>query len=174
MSIEYQIQDGGAILRVKASGTCEGLGQVERHMLRMHHAALSAGLTRIMVDERDLCYHLSTVDSFESGKMLAGLARRGLRVAVVCNPEGKEETRFWETVAVNRGAPVKVFDDVDSAEKWLGEGPPQLGGNPQSWRDRALGCPDHIGNDPIRIVRITQLYQDVAAKMEEHSLSSVH
>ena len=107
-------------------------------MLAMHKAALSAGRTSVMADERDLCYHLSTVDSFESGKMFAGLARRGLRVAVVCNPEGREETRFWETVAVNRGAPVKVFDDVDSAEEWLDQGPPRLIGDPQCWRDQAL------------------------------------
>jgi hypothetical protein len=27
--------------------------------------------------------------------------------------------KFWETVAANRGVPVKVFRDQDSVEKWI-------------------------------------------------------
>jgi hypothetical protein len=82
MSIEYQIRDEGVILRVKAVGTCDNLEQLKEYVLAIHQAALSAGLTRALV-------------------------------------EGKADTEFWATVAVNRGAEVEVFDDVEGAEEWL-------------------------------------------------------
>jgi len=50
MSIEYQIQVEGAILKVKAVGTCDNLDQLKAYVLAMHQAALSAGLTRVLVD----------------------------------------------------------------------------------------------------------------------------
>ena len=119
MSIEYQIQDKSPILKVKAVGTCDHLGQLKEYVLAMHEATLSAGLARVLVDERELRYHLSTTESFESGKLVAETAPSGLKMAVVCSPAGKADAKFWETVAVNRGAAVKIFDDVDDAERWL-------------------------------------------------------
>ena len=119
MSIAYQIQDQGVFLKVKAVGTCDNLEQLKEYVLAIHHAAQSAGLTRALVDERELCYHLSTIDSFESGSFVAEMAPLGLKIAVTCNLEGKADTEFWETVAVNRGAEIKIFDDIESAEEWL-------------------------------------------------------
>jgi hypothetical protein len=119
MPIDHQIQDEGSILKVKAVGTCDNLGQLKEFMLAMHQAALSAGLTRVLVDERELRYHLSITDSFKSGKFVAETAPLGSKIAVVCSLEGKVGTKFWETVAVNRGLMVRVFDDVEDAEEWL-------------------------------------------------------
>ncbi len=119
MPIEYQIQDEGAILKVKAVGRCDNLDQLKEYVLAMHQAALSAGLTRVLVDERELRYHLGTIDSFESGSFVAGMAPLGSKIAVTCNLEEKADTKFWETVAVNRCALVKIFDDIESAKEWL-------------------------------------------------------
>ena len=119
MPIAYQIQDEGVFLRVKAVGTCDNLEQLKEYVLAIHQAATSAGLTRALVDERELRYRLSTIDSFESGSFVAEMAPLGAKIAVTCNLEGKADTRFWETVAVNRGAEVKIFDDIESAEEWI-------------------------------------------------------
>jgi hypothetical protein len=137
MSIEFRIRDESAILNVKAAGTCDSLVQLKEYVLAMHRAAQSAGVTRVLVDERELCYHLSTVDSFESGKFVAEKARSGVRIAVACSSEAKASARFWETVAINRGAPLKVFDDIDDAEEWLRRYPPRRTTHQRCYGNRA-------------------------------------
>jgi len=119
MSIEHQIQYESTIMKVKAVGTCDHLGQLKEYVLAMHKTAQSAGMARALVNERELRYHLSTTDSFESGKLVAEMARRGHKIAVVCNSEGKADVKFWETVVVNRGTLVKLFNDTESAEEWI-------------------------------------------------------
>jgi hypothetical protein len=123
MSIKYQIQNEDAFLRVTAAGTCDDLSWLKEYVLAINGAALSAGLTKVLVDEREMCYHLTTVDSFESGKLVAEMSHFGIRAAVVYNLDGEADSRFWETVAVNRGATLKAFDDIDDAEKWLRQCP---------------------------------------------------
>ena len=94
MPIEYQIRDEGALLKVKAVGTCDTLDELKEYALAMHEAALLAGLTRVLVDERELCYHLTAVDSFKSGKFVAEMPPLGSKIAVACNSEGKAGAKF--------------------------------------------------------------------------------
>jgi hypothetical protein len=143
MSIEYQIQDKNPVLKVKSAGTCDNLGQLKEYVLAMHRATLSAGVTKVLVDERELCYHLSTIDSYESGKFVAEMARFGIKIGVVCNSEGKADAKFWETVAVNRGAAVRVFDDVIAAEAWLRQ--PAAGVSRRYGVHEYPDCPSGIG-----------------------------
>ena len=50
-----------------------------------------------------------------------GWSRR-LRMAVVdLNDESREGNRFTETVAVNRGYQIKVFDNENDAKDWLSD-----------------------------------------------------
>ena len=73
------------------------------------------------MDERELDFHLSTFDTFESGKFVAESVRSGPipKIAVVYKLDGETDAKFWETVAVNRGAQVKIFEDIKDAEEWL-------------------------------------------------------
>jgi hypothetical protein len=119
MSIKYWIRDESAFLRVTAAGICDDLDRLKEHVLAVNSAALSAGLTEVLVDERKMSYHLTTIDSFESGKFVARMSRFGITAAVVYNPDAESDSRFWETVAVNRGAMLRAFDDIDDAENWL-------------------------------------------------------
>jgi hypothetical protein len=41
------------------------------------------------------------------------------KIAILCKTSDWNSARFWETIAVNRGVPVQVFRDHDSAEIWL-------------------------------------------------------
>ena len=141
MSIKYQIQDEGAFLRVTAAGTCDDLYRLKEYVLAINSAALSAGLTKVLVDEREMCYHLTTVDSFESGKFVAEMSHFGITAAVVYNLDGEADSRFWETVAVNRGATLRAFGDIDDAEKWLRQCPPR-NPNGRGLRNQTRGSAD--------------------------------
>ena len=73
---------------------------------------------------------LSVIELYQLG---SGLQAYGFgathRIAIVCNPgESTQRGKFFELVAVNRGANVRVFDRLESAWAWLSEEP--SGGNP--------------------------------------------
>jgi hypothetical protein len=90
-------------------------------------ALLEAGAACIAKGTRDLLFELSL-----SGPQLGMLriydviAERSAdgsklsRIAYVDSVPGKE-SRFAETVASNRGVNVRLFPDVETAERWLSE-----------------------------------------------------
>ncbi|MFM8332326.1 MAG: hypothetical protein ACKN9T_11615, partial [Candidatus Methylumidiphilus sp.] len=75
----------------------------------------------VLCDERKLDYRLGTFDIYEAAKFLAEQVPRAAKAAIVCNAKYIEDARFWENVAVNRGLSVRVFCDIDAAERWLAE-----------------------------------------------------
>ncbi len=84
-------------------------------------AAISSGCTRILCDETELEYALGTIDTFESAKFISEHAPRIAKVAIVCMAEKFCDASFWETLAVNRGLSVKVFQDLHKAEEWMSQ-----------------------------------------------------
>lgn len=119
MTIRYTLTGDGPLLRVKASGEDDSLEEVQSYGLAVIEAASTGGHTRILCDERELVYRLATFDTYEAARLIAGLAPTVGRTALVCNPACVEDARFWETVAVNRGLTVRVFQDPAAAEAWL-------------------------------------------------------
>ncbi len=80
------------------------------------------GYSHLLIDLRNMHGGLDTVETFE----VAGHAiptqtdARGLVCSAILDlTENIERIRFFETVAVNRGFNVKVFDDEDQAVQWL-------------------------------------------------------
>jgi len=120
MSIKYTIKHDNDILKVKSAGKCVDLSELKEYIKALHEATMSSGLTKVLVDETKLEYSLSTIQSYDSGSFVAQTVPSSVRIAVVCRQEGWEEAKFWETVAVNRGARVKTFIDLRDAEKWIG------------------------------------------------------
>jgi hypothetical protein len=119
MPIKYRIRKGKELLRVVSSGVCDDLNELKAYIVAIHDAAQEAGVRRILVDEGQLVYRLSTFESYRSGRFISEISPQPIRIAVVASREGWEATRFWETVAVNRGVPVKVFVDLHEAEAWV-------------------------------------------------------
>ena len=119
MSINFNIKEEDRFIRIVSSGSCEDLTQLKEYVLAIHNAAVSFEKTRILVDETQLEYKLSTIDNFNSGRFVSYLNPKPKKIAVVCKLEGWDDTKFWETVAVNRGVRVQVFKDIDSAENWI-------------------------------------------------------
>jgi hypothetical protein len=86
--------------------------------------------SKALVDCRNATGSLSTVDRYDFATYVAELHARyalehgaALRVAYVGNEPFIDPGRFGETVAMNRGALIKVTTDMNEALAWLGVGP---------------------------------------------------
>lgn len=119
MAIDFAFSVQGPLLRVTARGRDEGLEEVEAYGLAVLDAALTSGCSKVLCDERELEYALSTTETFD---LACGLAQRipaPGRVAIVCKADQVADGHFFETVAVNRGMLVRVFLTIEEAESWL-------------------------------------------------------
>lgn len=72
---------------------------------------------------------LSVIDLYQLGSSLQTYGFGvGHRIAILCNPgESTQRGKFFELVAVNRGARVRVFDKRADALTWLTPEPPAAG-----------------------------------------------
>ena len=120
MPIKYTIKQDNDILKVESEGKCENFIELKKYLKALHEATISIGLKKVLVDETKLKYSLSTIQSYESGSFVAETAPSTVKIALVCRQDGWKEAKFWETVAVNRGARVKIFTGLEDAEKWIG------------------------------------------------------
>lgn len=107
---------------MKAVGFDETAEQTQAYGMALIAECVQRGITRVLCDERDLEYRLSTIDTYAVATAVVSHAPRVARVAIVCNPASVEDAQFWENVAVNRGLTVKVFKEMDAARQWLGAG----------------------------------------------------
>ena len=119
MAIKYQIAVDDELLRVTAAGTDESLAEVQAYGMAIIHAALENGCSRVVCDETNLVYTLGTIDTFKYGAFIATHAPRLARVALVINPDQAKDIAFWETVVINRGLQVQIFDDAQAADDWV-------------------------------------------------------
>lgn len=76
-------------------------------------------MSKILCEETELEYNLSTLDTFDSVKFISDNTTSIVRVALVCNSNNFPDAQFWESVTFNRGLTVKVFIETEQAEKWL-------------------------------------------------------
>ena len=78
----------------------------------------------ILVDSREVDFKLSTLEIFDLPKTFSdilsefGLELRKIKRALLV-AHIKNDYQFVETVAINRGYLVKLFDDINEARKWL-------------------------------------------------------
>lgn len=80
------------------------------------------GVLHLLIDIREMTGGLDTIETFEvagHGIPSQTNARRLIRSAILDHPENLERIRFFETVAINRGFVVKIFDDEEKAVRWL-------------------------------------------------------
>jgi hypothetical protein len=78
-------------------------------------------ITRALIDHSHIAHVAGeTVDIFDRPKILSLIgAVLKIKIAEVIKPEHREHFRFFETVCVNRGYRISVFEDRDSAIAWL-------------------------------------------------------
>ena len=119
MSIKFTIVNQKNYLKVKASGKDDNLEEVFHYANSILKEASKNKSKRILSDERELVYEISTLDTFTLAEEAAKHCRHLMKIAIVCNSRYLEEGKFYETVASNRGLIVRVTDNYDEAEKWL-------------------------------------------------------
>jgi len=119
MEINFVITNEDQYLKIISKGSCDNLVQLKEYVLALQEAAVSSGQLRLLVDETHLEYTLSTLNTYHSGCFLSQLSPKPQRIAILCKTSSLNNAKFWETVAVNRGVNVRVFDDRISAENWL-------------------------------------------------------
>lgn len=81
---------------------------------------------RVVVDMRALKFEIRLADIFQRATDLNQQRRElkvaGTRVAIVYNPINNrvvDDFKFFENTAQNRGAPYRVFTEMDAALEWL-------------------------------------------------------
>ena len=119
MAIDYTMTVQDKILTVHAWGFDESLEQVKQYGIALIEACVVNGVTHVLCDERDLEYRLSTIDTYEEAEFISAHAPHVARVAIIPNEKYVQDAQFWETVAVNRGLLVRMFQDPGAARVWL-------------------------------------------------------
>lgn len=93
------------------SSTLEAIKIAEEH-----------GIDHYLLDCTSLVHGRSVIDIYSFGSLYVNLdIPRGSKQAVILstNEENQKNTRFYETVARNRGYNVRVFNDRYEALAWL-------------------------------------------------------
>lgn len=119
MSIEFDIELTPGYVVVRCSGMFDLASA-----LQVYDAAFGAaereGKPAALIDAFGIEGDLPTaIDRFSMGARIAEHRTKGVRLAVAGQWGLIDPARLGETVAVNRGAQVKVFGDLDAARQWL-------------------------------------------------------
>lgn len=111
---------------------------VARYLEEILRECITRGCFRVLVEERLEGPRLGTMDVFQIASEGSNRSRGRMQAIayVDVNAEG-DLMRFAETVAVNRGMPIRVFSSVRDAEKWLQDGDREATqqGDPAGWNE---------------------------------------
>jgi hypothetical protein len=93
---------------------------VKRYIEGIRRACTARRCFRMLIEERLEGPRLGTMDVFQIVADESGRSKGFFRAVayVDVNTEG-DSMKFAETVAVNRGIPMRVFASVGDAERWL-------------------------------------------------------
>ncbi len=120
MSGEWRIEDAGDLLLVRIAGAYSGIEAAETAFAAIAGQCRSLRRSLVLIDLTALTDTVPPRDRFLLGKRAARLWGRRIKVAILAKPE--EITHFFENVAVNEGANVRVFADPEAARAWLQTG----------------------------------------------------
>ena len=128
MGLSIRLRPEPGVLRVLATGEFF-LVEAQQHFLEVMDAVDQSKATRVLVDGRHVTGNPETIERFLYGEFAASAVARYLtedaargapQFAYVLHEPVLDPLRFGETVAVNRGMWLKVFDSLEDAQSWLG------------------------------------------------------
>ncbi len=130
MSMLLEIHVEARLLNIVATGKFS-LNEAKRTFLQMLEAVKLHKSEKVLFDGRKLIGNPTTMERFYYGEFaalsVAEFGKRGVSratpFAYVLREPVLDPGRFGETVAVNRGMHVKVFDSLAEALRWLGIAP---------------------------------------------------
>jgi hypothetical protein len=127
MSMKLEIFAESGFLNVVAMGIYS-LVEAKRTFIEMLEAVARNKVEKVLFDGRGLTGNPKFMERFYYGEFAAqsvakfsarGVSRDAM-FAYVLEVPMLDPRRFGETVAVNRGMVVKIFDNLDEALGWLG------------------------------------------------------
>ena len=127
MEISWRVDAEHSLLTVTYSGAFS-LAEAEMNFLDLLDELVRHKLRKVLVDGRQLNGDPELAERFYYGSFVADAVNRTVNrtrcavptFAYVLNKPMLDPNRFGETVAVNRGMRVKVFDNLQQARWWLG------------------------------------------------------
>jgi hypothetical protein len=125
--LSLQVEVDRRLLRATYSGQFS-LTEAETTFPQILDVLVKEKLRNVLVDGRQVTGDPEPLERFYYGKYVAEAVSQIVnrtrievpRFAYVLLPPVLDPNRFGETVAVNRGMRIKVFDDIKQAEWWLG------------------------------------------------------
>ena len=118
MPYELSYDADTGILTATVSGTLDK-SLIEPLSVEMRELTVKHDCKLFLNDMRQAWFELSITDVFGLPQLMEALGTDpSSRHAIVVTGES-QTTRFFETVAKNRGRFVKVFTDMDQARAWL-------------------------------------------------------
>ena len=112
-----QIAEKGYIL-VDQTGEIT-VAEIDESRPRIRQSVAENGVLRVLVDVRGTANKLSTIEYFSVTERYVAEGFPRPRAALVCRPDQFGDVSFIESVAVNRGLPLKVFISEEEALQWL-------------------------------------------------------
>ncbi len=105
------------IIQIESSGevNVEDLNKSLEDVVKIRR---ERGFTRVFIDATKVTSVPSTLPIFKFASEVAATIQ-DVKFAIAKSPNLERDIKFIETVAVNRGAQVSVFDSEDAALAWL-------------------------------------------------------
>jgi len=127
MEVSFLVDDARGLLTANYSGDFS-LAEAEATFLDLLDTLVEHNLKKVLVDGRQLAGHPEMLERFYYGVFVADAVNRTVNrvkcpvptFAYVLAEPVLDPSRFGETVALNRGMKIKVFDNPQHARWWLG------------------------------------------------------
>jgi hypothetical protein len=117
MAEDFIILRESSFLRVESSKSVKS-SNMKSFIALAQDIKRDASVHKVLVDARGVMGTISTLERYKYASLLAEHLR-GLQVAFVLNKSMRDFEQFGETVAINRGAHIRVFIDLENAYEWL-------------------------------------------------------
>jgi hypothetical protein len=114
---DFRFEDGVLHVRLSGEFPMERLHKGQNLFQPLVDACATHKCDKALIDARDLQVNMDTLEMFQAGEDVVSVTSKGLRTAILAREDMLD--RFFEDVAVNRGAIVKVFTDLETARDWL-------------------------------------------------------
>ena len=123
MSLDAQMEPHEKYLHVVVTGAFD-FEELKELIRRIRAAAQQHGLSKILADFRNMDGWLSQIARFELASLAASDWPAPLRAGVLKTPAQAPDDNFFENVAVNRGAIIRISTKAEEIFTWLEIEPP--------------------------------------------------
>lgn len=110
------IEERAGYLYVEYDGPTDSAALISL-MEEMARVCKAKDCKKILADLRNTSGELNLFQRYELG-VVGAVLLRGLQIAIVYKAD--ENNHFAESVAVNRGLPAIITNDIEEARRWLG------------------------------------------------------